>query len=62
MLIDPDAFALFKDEKDYSKEKVLSFAARQGIAPGIVVGRMQNEGMIKYSTLNNLKVQYEIEE
>ena len=62
MLIDPDAFALFRDEKDYSKEKILSFAARQGIAPGIVVGRMQNDGMIKYSTLNNLKVQYEIEE
>ena len=39
---------------------LLQFAKAQGIAPGIVVGRMQLEGMIKYSMLNNLKEKYEI--
>jgi HTH-type transcriptional regulator/antitoxin HigA len=37
----------------------VAHAARQlGIAPGIVVGRMQNEGWIPYSHLNALKVRY----
>ena len=47
-------------ERDYSEKRVLSFAKEQEIAPGIVVGRMQREGMIKYSMLNNLKERYEI--
>ena len=50
----------FRREKDYSERSVLRFAKAQGIAPGIVVGRMQLEGMIKYSMLNNLKEKYEI--
>lgn len=36
------------------------FAKEQGIAPGIVVGRLQNEGCIKYSMLNDFKDHYEI--
>ena len=59
-LIDPNAFAAFKRERDYSERNVLTFAKKQEIAPGIIVGRMQREGMIKYSMMNNLKVQYEI--
>ncbi|MBQ9152962.1 MAG: XRE family transcriptional regulator, partial [Solobacterium sp.] len=60
ILIDPKEFALFKEAKDYSKAGVLSFADRLGIAPGIVVGRMQKEGMIRYNMMNNLKVQYKL--
>ena len=59
-LISFDDFEAFKEEKDYSQKSVLQFAKAQGIAPGIVVGRMQLEGMIKYSMLNNLKEKYEI--
>lgn len=61
ILINPTEFTAFKRGRDYSERNVLVFAREQGIAPGIVVGRMQREGMIKYSMLNNLKVQYEIE-
>ena len=43
-----------------SERSVLQFVKAQGIAPGIVVGRMQLEGMIRYSMLNNLKDKYEI--
>ena len=59
-LIDKDDFAVFQRSKNYSEASVVRFAGQQGIAPGIVVGRMQLEGMIKYSMLNNLKEKYEI--
>lgn len=59
-LIMSDDFESFKRMKDYSERSVTHFAKEQGIAPGIVVGRMQLEGMIGYSMLNNLKEKYEI--
>ena len=59
-LIDSKDFEDFRRNGDYSESQVLQFAKAQGIAPGIIVGRMQLEGMIKYSMLNNLKEKYEI--
>jgi len=59
-LISADDFEAFKRGGDYSEKNVIKFAKAQGIAPGIVVGRMQSEGIIKYSMLNNLKEKYEI--
>lgn len=59
-LINPKEFTAFKRGRDFSERSVLAFAREQQIAPGIVVGRMQRDGIIKYSMLNNLKVQYEI--
>ncbi len=60
ILLPPKSFVAFKNRRDYSERSVLSYAQEQGIAPGIVVGRLQREGTIKYSSLNNLKEQYEI--
>ena len=57
-LIASEDFETFRRVKDYSEKSVLHFANAQGIAPGIVVGRMQLERMIKYSMLNNLKEKY----
>lgn len=59
-LITYEDFEQFKSGRDYSERSVLRFAKDLGIAPGIVVGRMQLEGMIEYSMLNNLKEKYEI--
>ena len=59
ILIAAEEFEAFRRDRDYSERSVLQFAKSQGIAPGIVVGRMQLEGMIKYSMLNNLKEKYE---
>lgn len=59
-LIISEDFETFKRNRDYSERSVLQFAKSQGIAPGIVVGRMQLEGMIKYSMMNHLKEKYEI--
>ncbi|WP_455147295.1 HigA family addiction module antitoxin [Stomatobaculum longum] len=60
ILIPPEDLEAFKRNKEYSERSVLQFAKEQGIAPGIVVGRMQLERMIQYSALNHLKEQYEI--
>lgn len=59
-LIAVDDFERFRSQRDYSEGSVIRFAREQGIAPGIVVGRMQLEGLIKYSMLNHLKEKYEI--
>lgn len=46
---------------DYkNKEAILRFANEIGIAPGIVVGRLQKENMIPYQWHNDLKVKYVI--
>ncbi|MCM1267656.1 MAG: HigA family addiction module antitoxin [Bacteroidales bacterium] len=59
-LIAADDFESFRRKGDYSEKSVICFAREQGIAPGIVVGRMQMEGLIKYNMLNHLKAKYEI--
>ena len=59
-LIPAAEYEVFREKGDYSEKGVLDFANEQGIAPGIVVGRMQMEGLIKYSILNDLKEKYEI--
>jgi hypothetical protein len=41
-----------------SKESVVAFANEVGVAPGIVVGRLQREGLVKWDHLNGLKVYY----
>lgn len=59
-LINPEDFNHFKDKKSYSEKSVVSFADTIEIDPGIVVGRMQKEELIKYSSLNHLKKQYDM--
>lgn len=44
-----------------ARSDVEAFAKEIGIAPGIVVGRMQHEQIIKYSYLNDLKETFEWE-
>ena len=42
----------------WSRADVEAFARKVGIAPGIVVGRLQHEGRLPYNHLNDLKVRY----
>jgi HTH-type transcriptional regulator / antitoxin HigA len=42
-----------------SRERVAAFAAELGIAPGIIVGRLQREKVIPYSFYNDLTVKFE---
>lgn len=41
-----------------NKRKVVAFAQKIGVAPGIVVGRLQHERLVPYTYLNGLKVTY----
>ncbi len=56
-LIPPDEFENLK-LMVISKENIKAFAKRIGIAPGIVLGRLQKETLVDWSKFNNLKVRY----
>lgn len=55
-LIPRDAYQAFVEDGDYSLSSITSFADRVGIAPGIVVGRLQHEGLVAHAFGNSLKV------
>lgn len=59
-LISPESFQWLVETGEYTKQMVCDFAKTQNIAPGIVVGRLQREGIIRYNRLNDLKEKYEI--
>jgi HTH-type transcriptional regulator/antitoxin HigA len=59
-LISEEDFLEFVQRRNYSAASVCEYAKKLEIAPGILVGRLQNEGCIKYSMLNDLKEHYEI--
>lgn len=57
MLIPPDEYKAFRSAAVFDFESVSAFAERIGIAPGIVVGRLQTDEELGWGTpLNKLKV------
>ena len=54
-LIPPGKYGVFKKRARFTKTSVLDFARSIGIAPGIVVGRLQKEGLLGHDCLNGLK-------
>lgn len=48
----------FIAQRTFTEEAVLRFADQASIDSGIVVGRLQNRGIIEFSQLNGLKKQY----
>lgn len=54
-LIPPPAWQLLARAKPKSRSEVEAFAQRLGIAPGIVVGRLQRESLLPWNHLNALK-------
>lgn len=55
ILIPKDDYDLFIKSGNFSKNAIEGFSNKLGIASGIVVGRLQNDGYIKYSWHNDLK-------
>ena len=55
LLLPPEAFRSFEQADDFSAAAIKRFAGEQGVAPGIVVGRLQHDTLIKFSEHNNLK-------
>ncbi len=52
-------FGIEMSEGYFSTTVVKEFAERSNIAPGIVVGRLQHDGHVKYSHLNKLKIPFD---
>ena len=53
-LIPPKDWRTFSDAREFTAGDVAAFADKQGVSPGIVVGRLQHEERINYSNLNRL--------
>ena len=58
-LIAPEDWADFCDEGDFAPGNIREFAQSVGIAPGIVVGRLQHEKLIGWNQLNPLRQRYQ---
>lgn len=58
LLIPPRA-AIRLPQLGWDKAAVVAFADEVGVAPGVVVGRMQREELIPWTHLNGLKLRYE---
>lgn len=60
LLIPKAAWAAFRRHPGFvSAAAVVAFAEKMGIAPGIVVGRLQHEGHLPHTHLNRLKRRYQ---
>lgn len=57
-LIPQVAFDRFTKRGNFSRDALLAFSRAIEIDPGIVVGRLQKEGYIKFSWNNDLKTKY----
>jgi addiction module HigA family antidote len=55
-LIPRTAFDEFVDSGSFTRDSIGAFADEVGVAPGIVVGRLQHEGHVPFNQLNGLKV------
>lgn len=54
-LIPPVAFERFCAAGDFSSSAIKKFAVKIGVAPGIVVGRLQHDGCVHYAMHNGLR-------
>ncbi|MDX8521115.1 HigA family addiction module antitoxin [Mesorhizobium dulcispinae] len=59
VLVGTQRFAEFKATKPRSEKDVVEFSHSVGIHPGIVVGMLQHNGIIKFTHLNGLKERFE---
>lgn len=59
ILIPPEHWEMFRSRGNFSVSAVRNFAAFVGIAPFVVVGRLQKEGRVAYSQLAGLKERYQ---
>jgi addiction module HigA family antidote len=41
--------------RPFSKQSIIAFATRIGVSPGIVVGRLQHDGMLPFTHMHDLK-------
>jgi HTH-type transcriptional regulator/antitoxin HigA len=54
-LIPPDSLSDFIKKNEFSNEAILGFSDRLDLGPGVLVGRLQREGLLGYHQGNKLK-------
>lgn len=59
MLVPPSAYRGLVAAGGFSKAGIRAFAESVGVAPGIVVGRLQHDGHLPYTHCNDLKRHFE---
>lgn len=52
MLIPPNEYTDFSEGRDYSEDAIRKFAKSINRDPGIVLGRLQNDGIIPYKNIS----------
>lgn len=57
-LIPSDALTQFITRFTYAKGELVEFAAKHGVAPGIVVGQLQHRKVLHHAQMNRLKQRY----
>lgn len=57
-LVSSKSLAVFSKSQRVTKSDIVRFAEERGIAPGIVVGRLQHLGLLAHSYCNDLKQQF----
>ncbi len=60
ILIPQKNYKGFVSRKSFSRSSISFFAEKVGIAPGIVVGRLQHDEHIPFNWLNDLKVKFQL--
>lgn len=55
LLIAPDDYRWFVEERDFTESAIRRFARSQRVASGIVLGRLQRDGYVPWSKMNYLK-------
>ena len=58
-LVPRSAWREFVKASAYNEKEVRLFAEQQGVAPGIVVARLQHEKRLRWNRLNDLKVRFQ---
>ena len=58
-LCGPESWSRFVETGWFSEGSVRQFSAEQGVAPGVVIGRLQHERHVSWNHLNGLKVRLE---
>ena len=58
LLIPPDEYRAFLNNRQFGPGVIRTFAQKLGIAPGIVVGRLQHDKVIPFSQGNSLKKRF----
>jgi len=61
-LIPPDVYKKFLEKRDFAADSIIELAHKLDIAPGIIVGRLQHDHVLRYDQLNYLKCKFELKE